>query len=123
MKQRKPKFDLVLAEAVQEGLSSISPSISSAVFFYLKKNASIQSDQYIDDPEAFEEGLRKLFGFGAKVIEKRILEVLYVKLDAPQKIEDSFKFIDEVRKAQLLLDSNDGQWRKSIKVSLAVGDS
>lgn len=93
------------------------------MFFYLKKNASIQSDQYIDDPEAFEEGLRKLFGFGAKVIEKRILEVLYVKLDAPQKIEDSFKFIDEVRKAQLLLDSNDGQWRKSIKVSLAVGDS
>lgn len=107
MKQRQPKFDLVLAEAVQEGLSSISPSVSSVVLFYLKKNRSIQSDQYIDDPQAFEEGLKKIFGFGAKVIEKKIIEVLYVKLAVPRKIKDDFKFAEEVKNAQKLLDPTD----------------
>lgn len=107
MKTRQPKFDLVLAEAIQEGLSSISPSIPSVVFFYLKKNGSIQSDESIDDPQAFEEGLKKIFGFDAKVIEKKILEVLYVKLQIPPTIEDDFRFAEKVKDAQKLLDSTD----------------
>jgi len=107
MKLRNPEFYVVLAEAVHEGLSSIGPSIHPVVFFYLKKKGSIRSDQCIDDAEAFEEGLKKIFGFGARVIEKKILEVLYVKLEVPRKIEDDFKFAEEVKKAQKLLDSTD----------------
>jgi hypothetical protein len=107
MKQRQPKFDLILAEAVQEGLKSISPSVSSVVIFYLKRNKSIRSNEYIDDPQAFEEGLRKIFGFGAKVIEKKILEILYVKLELPRNIETDFQFSEEVKKAQKLLDHSD----------------
>lgn len=107
MKRRKPKFDAVLAEAVHEGLSSISPSIPPVVFFYLQKNASIRSDQYIDDPQAFDEGLEKIFGFGAKVIEKKILEVLYSKIEIPLKIEGDFNFAEEVKNIQRLLNSKD----------------
>jgi len=92
-------------EAVQEGLNSISPSVSNVVFFYLKKNASIRFDEYIVKPEALEEGLEKIFGLGAKVIEKKILEVLYVKLEVPRKIEDDFEFAEEVKNAQKLLES------------------
>ena len=107
MKHRQSKFDLVLAEAVQEGLSSIGSSIPSVVLFYLKKKGSIQSNHYIDDPEAFDEGLKKIFGFGTKIIEKKILEVLYIKLEVPRKIENDFNFAAEVKKAQRLLDSTD----------------
>lgn len=107
MKQRELKFYVVLAEAVREGLSSISPSIPPVVFFVLQKDGIIQSDHLIDDPEAFEEGLKKIFGFGAKVIEKKILEVLYIKLQVPREIKDDFKFAEEVKSAQKLLDSID----------------
>jgi hypothetical protein len=107
MRQRQFKFDLILAEAAQEGLKSISPSVPSVVIFYLKRNKSIRSNECIDDPEAFEEGLKKIFGFGAKVIEKKILEILYVKLELPRKIENDFKFSEEVKKAQTLLDHSD----------------
>jgi len=107
VKQRPSRFNTVLAEAVHEGLNSISPSVPSVVFFYLKKNAAIQSDRYIDSPEAFDEGLKKIFGFGAKVIEKKILEILYVKLEIPRKIEDDFEFAEKVKSAQKLLDSTE----------------
>ena len=107
MKQRQPKFYVFLTEAVHEGLSSISPSIPPVVLFYLKKDGSIQSDCLIDDLKAFEEGLKKIFGFGAKVIEKKILEVLYIKLQIIREIEDDFKFAEEVKNAQKLLDSID----------------
>jgi len=107
MKRRQPRFHVVLAEAVYEGLSSISPSVPSVVFFYLKKSRAIQSDQYIEDPQAFEDGLKKIFGFGAKVIEKKILEVLYVKLEVPRTIEEGFRFAEEVKNAQKLIDSAD----------------
>ncbi len=105
MKQRQSEFNVILTKAVLESLSSISPSINSVVFFYLKNNRSIRSDNYIDDPEAFDEGLKKIFGFGAKVIEKKILEFLYMKLQVPQKIREDFKFADEVKKAQKLSSS------------------
>ena len=107
MEQRQPEFYVLLAEAIHEGLSSISPSIPPVVFLYLKKNASIQSNQYVDDPQAFDEGLKKIFGFGAKVIEQKILEVLYRKLQVPREIKDDFKFVEEVKKAQKLLNSTD----------------
>ena len=107
MKQKQPKFYVFLTEAVHEGLSSISPSIPPVVLFYLKKDGSIQSDCLIDDLEAFEGGLKKIFGFGAKVIEKKILEVLYTKLEVTMEIKGDFKFAEEVKNAQKLLDSID----------------
>lgn len=107
MKQKPSKFGLVLAEAVQEGLGIVGSSIPSVVFFYLKKKESIQSDQFIDDPQALDEGLKEIFGFGAKVLEKKVLEVLYVKLEVQRTIEGDFEFAEEVRKAQKLLYSTD----------------
>lgn len=98
---------MVLVEAVQEGLSSISPSISSVVLFYLQRVDAIRCDQHFIDPEAFADGLDKIFGCGAKVIERKILEFLYVKLEAPQKIGDRFEFTEEVKKAQKLLGFTD----------------
>lgn len=105
MKQKQPEFNMFLAEALHESLNSISPYIPSVVYFYLEKNGSIKSDRHIKDPEAFEESLKEIFGFGAKVIEKKILESLYVKLQAPRKIKDDFKFSEELKNAQKLLDT------------------
>lgn len=65
------------------------------------------------DPEAFDDGLKRIFGYGAKVIEKRILEVLYLKLEAPRKIGGDFRFSEEVKKAQKLLGSTEIVMKKN----------
>lgn len=100
---QQAKFNVFLVAAIREGLNSIGPSISDIVLFHLQRNNAIHPDQSSIDPEAFDDGLKRIFGFGAKVIERRILEVLYVKLDASVVLNEDFEFIEEVRKAQQLL--------------------
>lgn len=105
LKQRRPEFDTVLTEAVHEGLDSIGPSIADAVLFYMKKKAAIQPDSHDLKPEVFDGCLKGLFGWGAEIVEKRILECLYLKLEVRIKIDRGFVFADEVKKAQKLLGS------------------
>jgi len=105
LKGRKLEFDTVLTEAVQEGLDSIGPSIADAVLFYLKKKAAIQPNCPDLDPEVFDCCLKGLFGWGAEIVEKRILECLYLKLEVRIKIDRGFVFANEVRKARKLLGS------------------
>jgi len=107
LKRRQSEFNTVLVQAVQEGLDSIGPSISDAVLFHLQRIEAISSNRSLLDPEAFDDGLNRLFGYGAKIIEKRILEVLYGKLEAPRKIQGDFRFPEEVKKAQKLLSSTE----------------
>ena len=106
MKERRPGFDIVLTEAVHEGLDSIGPSIADAVLFYMKKKAAIQLDHHDLDPEVFDCCLKGLFGWGAEIVEKRILECLYLKLEVRIKISGGFVFADEVKKARKLLGSH-----------------
>ena len=106
MKRAQPKFEVVLVEAVQEGLDSISPSCTDIVLFHLQKHTVIRTDKPNIDPEAFDDCLKEIFGFGAKVIEKKILERLFSKLEAPRKIDCGFKFAEEVERAQRLLSSS-----------------
>ena len=105
LSQEQPKFNSVLVQAVHEGLDSIGPSLSDAVLFHLQWTNAIRSSPSLIDPEAFDDGLKRLFGYGARVIERRILELLYEKLEAPREIKVDFKFSEEVEKAQKLLGS------------------
>jgi hypothetical protein len=100
LKHQDP-LNAILVEAVHEGLSSICGSAGSAVIFFLENNGSIKSKTKIGSVESFSEGLESIFGFGSKVIEKRILEVLYLKLQLSGKREaaSDFDFVKEVKRA------------------------
>jgi len=104
-KQKTSKFNTILFQAVYEGLNSIGASIPSAILSYLEKDGSIGPGRVINDPEAFDEGLKKIFGFGAKVIEKKILESLYEKLRIQQAVQDNFSFPEEIQNVQKSLPS------------------
>lgn len=80
----------------------MGPCISDAVLVHLQKVDAIHFHRESIDTEAFDVGLKKIFGYGAILIEKRILELLYRKLETPWKIGDDFTFSEEVKKAQKL---------------------
>ena len=105
LKEGSPCFNAVLVQAVQEGLDNIGPCISEAVLVHLQNVDAFHSHEQSIDPEALDCGLKKIFGYGAKLIEKRILEVLYRKLENPRKIGDDFTFSEEVKKAQKIRSS------------------
>ena len=99
-KQDDSGFNMMLFHALYKGLNSIGTSIPPAILSYLKKEGSVGSDQTVHDPKALDRDLQKIFGFGAKVIEKKILEVLNAELRISTGIEDNFNFAEKVLKIQ-----------------------
>lgn len=106
-------FEENLAEAVYEGLSWASSVITSIIDMYIQAASRGTSASNIEiglrkaklsihDCENLENALEKTFGFGAKVVECKILRILHSKLGISKAIEAGFSFSDEVRIAQEL---------------------
>jgi hypothetical protein len=87
-------------EAVQEGISTTCASAAHSILFFLKNSGSIKSETNFESLEALSAGLRSIFGYGSKVIEKEILKVLYTKLHQPlADIPRDFDFAEQVERA------------------------
>ena len=99
-KQDDSGFNMMLFHALYKGLNNIGTSIPPAILSYLKKEGSVGPDQTVNDPKALDRDLQKIFGFGAKVVEKKILEVLNEELRISTGIEDNFNFAEKVLKIQ-----------------------
>jgi len=81
MKMRRERdFERILLEAIDEGLAALGEGGKHMVFFYLERNCSIRKQDIPKKPEAFVTGLEKIFGAGAPVLEKMILERICAKL-------------------------------------------
>jgi hypothetical protein len=80
-KMRETKdFDKILLEAIDEGLKVLGESGKHMVFYYLERTYSIRKHDIPKNPEAFVNGLERIFGSGASVLEKMILKCIYSKL-------------------------------------------
>ena len=101
-------FEKNLAEAVYEGLSWVSSVVASIIDMYIQTAShkaptepveiGLRKEKLsINDCENLEKGLEKAFGFGAKVVEFKILKILHSKLGVNKKIDANFSFQDEVR--------------------------
>jgi hypothetical protein len=100
-------FEENLAEAVYEGLAWVGSLVASTLDFYLQDALTLETGLRktrlnIKDCENLEKGLEKTFGFGAKVVENKILKILHSKLGVTKAIEANFRFSDEVRTAREL---------------------
>lgn len=100
-------FEENLAEAVYEGLSWVSNVVAPTLDMYLHDALTVETGLRktrlsIEDCENLEKGLERTFGFGAKVVESKILKILHSKLGVSKAIDANFKFSDEVRTAKEL---------------------
>jgi hypothetical protein len=101
------EFEEALAEAVYDELSLISNIVASALDICIQKATSVEiglrkTRLNMNDCEGLEKGLEKVFGFGAKVVECRILKALNAKLGVTKEIKQNFKFSEEVKAARKL---------------------
>jgi len=102
-------FEKALSQAINEGLGSISTIVAPVLRSYLD-NAVIyeigrmKKRSTIKDVRNLEKGLEKMFGFGAKVFEKKILESLYVRLSLKLVTPQDLTFSQAVKKAKEAFD-------------------
>lgn len=81
MADPEKEFDEILLEAVDRTLSALGESVKEALYFHLETKFSIKGEIVCRDPSVFSNGLRKIFGPGAKFIEKTIIEFLHRKTE------------------------------------------
>jgi hypothetical protein len=96
MMEKGKDFDKLFIEAVDEGLDVLGDSGRQMIFFHLEKSCSVKRHEIPDRPEAFAEGLEKIFGVGATVIEKLIVKSLYLKLGLKYEDKEERPFADYV---------------------------
>jgi hypothetical protein len=113
-------FENALSQAINEGLATISTIVAPVLRAYLDDAVTceigrMKSRSTIKDVRALEKGLEKMFGFGAKVFEKKILEFLCTKLSLDKETLQNLSFSDAVKKAKEIFDSKRRKNKKSMK--------
>jgi hypothetical protein len=94
----KEKFDKLLLEAIDEGLSSIGESSKQAIYFHLERGFNIKRQEFPDRIEDFKSAIEKIFGLGAGFLEILIMKRLYEKVGHPVKLQgpENFAFSEYV---------------------------
>lgn len=97
-KPKKRTFQELLLQAIDESLGSLGESVKHAIYFHLEKKFRIAKHDIPDHLEAFNGGLQKIFGIGAKYIEILIMKRLYETVGQPLNLhgDEEFAFVDYV---------------------------
>jgi hypothetical protein len=100
MPQTKDQFAKILIESVDYSLLLLGESARKAVYFHLERDYSITREKVPENIEAFVNGLESIFGAGALVIERSILNNLHSKLGLEHEEMKNFRFIDSLNRAK-----------------------
>ncbi|MGQ9743046.1 MAG: hypothetical protein ACUVQW_00365 [Candidatus Bathycorpusculaceae bacterium] len=103
---KKENFKKVLLEAVDEGLLTLGESGREAVYFHLKNLYNVKKEEIPFKLEEFAEGLRKIFGLGAAVIEKAIIKSLYDKIGMKYEERKGRSFLAYVIDAEKVVEES-----------------
>jgi hypothetical protein len=109
-------FGRMLSQAINEGLTSISTIVAPVLRTYLddavvSEIGRMKSRSSMKDLKALENGLEKMFGFGAKVFERKILESLCTKLSIDMESEEKLSFSETIEKMKGIYESRMGKHR------------
>ena len=85
-KEKESKFKKALLNAVDESLNRIlGETATQTVYFHLEQKYHLKLEDIPDNLEDFHFALERIFGIGALVIEKTIMENLYSQVSLNNK--------------------------------------
>jgi hypothetical protein len=73
------QFEKICGESIDEALSVLGPHIANLIIFYIKEKYSIRLTDTYQDPQAFTEALKSTIDGATRVIQRRMLRILYAK--------------------------------------------
>ena len=101
-KRLKSQLDATILDAVDESLATFGESVKQGVYFYLENKYHIEKQDIPSKIGEFASGIEEVFGIGAKLIEMKIMQALYTKVNGflyvPKRDELVFKdYVETVR--------------------------
>ena len=73
------QFAKIYGEATDEALSVLGPHIANLIKFYIKEKYSIRLTDTYHDPQTFTDALKSTIDGATRVIQRRMLRILYAK--------------------------------------------
>ena len=101
-KRLKNQLDATILEAVDKSLATFGESVKQGVYFYLENKYNIGKQDIPSKIDEFVAAIEEVFGIGAKLIEMKIMQTLYAKVNGflyvPKRDELIFKdYVETVR--------------------------
>ncbi len=103
------EFEEIYGQAVNESLTILGQHISSIVILYVYEKYSIRLSETYDNPKALTEALRSTLDGGTRIIQRRILRLLYYKLGIEPQFAITINFEDKVIKAKEDFEKKNGK--------------
>jgi len=103
MDAKSKDFDKLLLGSIDDALGSLGESAKQSVYSHIERNYKVVRNEIPANLQQFQEGLEKIFGIGARLIEILIMKNLYAKIGHPLVMEKNqhLEFIKYVNVARL----------------------
>lgn len=76
-------------------LNELGSSVSSAILYHLQRQLSVTEGELFEDPNRFASSLESVFGSGAYVLEKKIIDSMCSELKIKLDRNSGGSFIDK----------------------------
>ncbi len=119
-------FELILLEAVDDGLAVLGESVKLAIYFHVEKEYSVEREEIPQKIRDFSCAIRKIFGPGSRVIENIILQKLCEKLNQNYEVvknKDLLVVVEELKIAAKQTLGFEHDFRKSSNGNSRAGRS
>jgi len=78
--ENKTKFEEILLEAIDEGLSLLGESPKQALYFHLEETYNMNRQDIPYKIEEFTNAIEKIFGAGAKMLKIQMMKCIFKKI-------------------------------------------
>jgi uncharacterized protein (DUF1778 family) len=101
LKEIKQKtFAEVYEESVKEALSMLGQHMARVIILYVNEKYSIRLVDTLDNPKALTEALKSSLDGGTKIIQRRILRILYEKMEIEPYFTLTMNFEEKILAAK-----------------------
>lgn len=96
------EFCRILLEAVDTALGMLGTSIKEALYFHLETTFALKKEAIPANPAKLSDSLERIFGLGAKFIEKIILEAVCTKTNCTlPKNWEKYRFEENIEQIKM----------------------
>jgi hypothetical protein len=94
------KFKEAYEQAVTQALSILGKDLSVVITSYIKDKYSVRLSDTADNPEALSDALDAVINGGARIVQRRILRLLYNKIGVELPFAMTINFEEKILNAK-----------------------
>lgn len=97
------KVDIIVLDAVDEALSILGDKGKNAVYYFIEKEYHLRKEDIPSNLRKFHDCLQKIFGIGANVIEKHILNILKDRTGIETEMDPELSFVEKMNSLKTII--------------------